>query len=320
VNQGPGERGSRALSLVVPAVYFLCGALFMELYTARTRWISPGMDAFTHDAAPFPFRFRILIPLLARILNEDAHVPLALAYAGIGTLSVFGLLLAYDRFLAQFLPRDFARVLAFGILYPLAWNYLGLNLMYFPFDMPCVFFFTAGLLLMVQQRWQLYYPLFALATINRETTWFLTVVLLFTAFGRMPARSLLLHVLAQAALWVAIKVALYHAFADANPALFGSLWWKNSATLMGMFTLQGNGLKDWAKLFLMFGGLWMLVPFVYKGQPEFLRRALWASPVLILPMFLVGTIDEARQFPELIPLIATPVLVSIGRVLEAPAR
>jgi hypothetical protein len=318
VSSGPEERGSRVLSLVVPAFYFLCATLFMELYTARTRWISPGMDAFTHDAAPFPFRFRILIPLIARILNEDAHVPLWFAYFAIGTLSVFGLLLAYDRFLALFLPRDLARVLAFGMLYPLAWNYLGLNLMYFPFDMPCMFFFTAGLLLLYQRRWEFYYPLFALATINRETTWFLTVVLLFTAFGRMRGRTLALHVLSQAALWIAIKWALYRQVPDADRALFGSLWWKNEATLAGMFTLQGDGPKDWLKLFLMFGGLWMLVPWVYKGQPEFLRRALWAAPVLILPMFLVGTIDEARQFPELIPLIATPVFVRLGRILGSP--
>jgi hypothetical protein len=308
-------RGSRALALLFPVFAFLCAALFMALYTARTRWISPGMDAFTHDAAPYPFRFRILIPGIARFLNETAHVPLGIAYAAIGTLAVFALLLVYERFLALWLERDFARVLAFGLLYPMAWNYLGLNLMYFPFDLPGLCFFTAGLLLLVRRQWLLYYPLFALATINRETTWFLTVVFLFTEWGRMRKGALLAHVLAQAVLWVAIKAALYQAFPGAERALFGSLWWKNQATLVGMFTLRDNGLKDWAKLFLMFGGFWMLVPFVWRGQPPFVRRALLAAPVLIAPMFLVGTIDEARQFPELIPLIATPVLLRLGAML-----
>ena len=52
----------------------------------------------------------------------------------------FGLPLVYDGYLAQFTRRDTARLLAL----------------------------TRG-------RWTAYHPLFALATVNRETTWFFAV-------------------------------------------------------------------------------------------------------------------------------------------------
>ena len=142
----------RSLRVVLTLVYFGCAALFVDAYTAMTRWISPGMDAFTGGGAPFPFRYRVLVPGLAR-LAEGAGVPLHWAYFALATLAVFGLLLAFDRFLALFLRRDLARVLALGILYPLSWNYLGLNRMYFPFDMPGIALFTLALVLLAQRRW-----------------------------------------------------------------------------------------------------------------------------------------------------------------------
>jgi hypothetical protein len=314
---GGAPRG-RGLPAAITAAYFLCAALFVTLYTLRTVWVLPwGMTGFTYGQPPYPFRYRVLVPLLAKNLAAWTHVPLAIAYAALATFAVFGLLLVYDRYLAQFTTRrDTARVLALGILYPLAWNYCGLNLMYFPFDLPGVFFFTAALLALSRGRWAAYYPLFALATVNRETTWFFTVVFLAVWARRMPARALALHVLAQAGIWIAIKAFLFQAYAGAGQGLFANMIAQNLATFRGMLTLGGTGLKDWAKLLLMFGSLWLALPFVLRGRPEAVRRALLSVPVFIVPMLIVGTIDEARVYGELIPLITTPVLLYLASRLE----
>ena len=315
-----GAPAGRAGPVATSAVYLLCAALFVTLYTWRTVWVLPwGMAGFTYGDPPYPFRYRVLVPLIAKNLAAWTHIPLALVYAGLATLAVFGLLLVYDRYLAQFMRRDLARVLALGILYPLAWNYCGLNLMYFPFDLPGVFFFTAALLALTRGRWTAYYPLFALATVNRETTWFFTVVCLAVWMGRMPARALAAHVLAQALIWIAIKATLFHVYAGAGQGLFANMAAQNFATFRGMLTLQGSGLKDWAKLFLMFGSLWIALPFVLRGRPDPVRRALFAAPVFVLPMLIVGTIDEARVYGELIPLIATPFLLHVAARFESRA-
>jgi hypothetical protein len=273
------------------------------------------MYAFTHDGAPFPFRYRVLVPGLAR-LAEGAGVPLPWAYFALATLAVFGLLLAFDRFLAQFVRRDIARVLAFGILYPLSWNYFGLNRMYFPFDLPGVALFTLGLVFLVRRSWLLYYPLFILATINRETTWLLTLVLVVTAWDRMPRRALLLHVLAQGMLWVGIKAGLA-ALYPGGPQ-FANMAAQNLSTWRGMLTFSGNGAKDWAKLLLLFGGMAWLVPFALREAPRFFRRAWLVFPLFLVPMLVVGTIDEARLYAEWIPLAAAPVLLALARRLGEP--
>lgn len=307
----------RGWPAAVTALYLLGAALLVTFYTLRTVWVLPyGMDGFTYGEPPFPFRYRMLVPLLARGLVTVAHIPLAWAYAALATLSVFALLLVFDRTLAQSMRRDTARVLAPFVLYPLAWNYCGLNLLYFPFDLPGVFFFAAALLAVTRRKWWIYYPLFAVATLNRETTWFYTVVCLFVLYRRMPARALALHVLAQAALWIGIKTALYRAFPSAEPQLFANMFAQNASTWRGMLTLHGSGLKDWAKLFLMFGGLWLVLPFIWRGRPEPVRRALLAAPVFVLPMLVVGTIDEARVYGELIPLITMPSLLWLAARLE----
>ena len=305
----------RPLRLVLPLVYLGCAALFVDAYTAMTRWISPGMDAFTHGAAPFPFRYRVLVTGAAAML-ERFGVPLRWAYFALATLAVFVLLLAFDRLLSRFVRRDFARVLALGLLYPLAWNYLGLNRMYFPFDLPGIALFTLGLVFLVEQKWAPYYLVFALATVNRETTWLLTVILLAVEWGRMPVRTLAAHVAAQAAIWVAIKVAL--AAAHPGGPQFANMVSQNVATWTGMLTFSHAGLRDTAKLALMFGGLWLLVPFLWREQPRFVQRALLTFPVFLLPMLVVGTIDEARLYAEWVPLVGLTCLLALARRLGEP--
>ena len=310
------EGSSRTLAWVTRAAYLGCAAVFVDAYTAMTRWISPGMDAFTHDLAPFPFRYRILVPSLARFLAEGTGFPLGHCYFAIAVLAVFAILLSFDVLLASFVRRDAARVLAFGILYPLSWNYLGLNRMYFPFDLPGVALFTLGLVFLVRGSWLAYYAVFVLATINRETTWILTLILVVTAWDRMPRRALLLHVLAQGLLWLGIKAGLA-ALYPGGPQ-FANMAAQNLSTWRGMLTLSGNGAKDWAKLVLLYGGMAWLVPFALREGPRFFRRAWLVFPLFLVPMLVVGTIDEARLYAEWIPLAAAPVLLALARRLGEP--
>jgi hypothetical protein len=314
-----GRPSPAAWPIALTALYLGCAALFVTFYTLRTVWtVKDGMEVFTYGAPPYPFRFRILVPMLARGLVAMTHIPLAWAYASLATLSVFGLLLVVDRYLAQYTRRDLARVLALGILYPLAWNFCGLNLMYFPFDLPGVFLFAAAFFALTRGRWFVYYALFVVATLNRETTWLLTVIFLCVQFRHVTVRALAGHAIAQAALWVGIKAVLFHAFPGEERILFADMAWQNLETIRGMLTLSGSGLKDWAKLGLMFGSLWLALPFVWRGRPEPVRRALLAVPVFIIPITIVGTIDEARVYGELLVLITMPSLLWLAARLEEP--
>ena len=73
-------------------------------------------------------------------------------------------------------------------------------------------------------------------------------------------------------------------------------------------------------MLFMFGGLWLLVPFVLREQPRFVRRALLTFPVFLLPMLVVGTIDEARLYAEWVPLVATACLLALATQLGFEVR
>jgi len=181
---------ARALArLIVPAGYGLLALLFMAAYTSITSWPAAGMTGFTEGDVGGPFRYRILVPLLARAAAAVLSRPLLFwIYGAIGSLAVFGLLLAYRALLRSFVRPELATLLAPVILYPTAWNYIALNRLYFPFDMPAMFFFVAGWLAIQRRRWALYYPLLALATLNRETSWVLPVVFALVEYGRLRSR------------------------------------------------------------------------------------------------------------------------------------
>src|SRR6185295_1359057 len=100
-----------------------------------------------------------------------------------------------------------ASVMALTIYAILPFNYF--NLPYYPYDIPSVMFFTLGLLLVYDRDWRWFYPLFVAATLNRETSIFLVVVVVFVLYDRYSWRMLGLLAGSQLAIWLAIKAALW---------------------------------------------------------------------------------------------------------------
>jgi hypothetical protein len=320
---GSAPRLHERLRWVSPVAYLSLAMLFMTFYTVRTTWMGPwGIEGLTY-APPFPFRYRILSTFLAATVSRFTGLRLEWAYALQGTLFVWGALLVYQRLLASFMRADLARVLACGLLYVMTWHYCAMNLLYFPFDMPAVFFFVAGWHLLLRQRWPLYYVLFALAVLNRETCLILTMVFALVWFRRLPARALVAHVAAQMVLWLAIKAALYFAFSSAGHQLYMDSLGDNRETLIGILTLQPRGLHNLVKFLLWGGGLWASLPFIFRIQPEPIRRSLLAIGPFVLGMIFVARLREMRIYGEVIPMVVTAALIWVARQLapgEAPAE
>ena len=306
--------------ILVLAVYGLLALLFMGAYTSVARWPAVGMAGFTDGEATGPFRYRILVPFLARtaaaVFGRDR---LFWIYGALGTLALVGLMLCYRALLSAFMRPKMATLLAPAILYPAAWNYIVLNRFYFPFDVPALFFFVAGWLAILRRRWAFYYPLLALATLNREMSWVLPVVFALVERGRLPWRTWAFHVSAQCALWVAIKLALYRMLSSPDAPLFEPALPLNLETWSGMLLLRGSGLRDWAKLALVFGSLWLALPFVMRDSPQFVRRSLWVAVPVVAALFFVGIVDEVRVYAELVAPITTPVLLALARWVDSPA-
>jgi hypothetical protein len=336
----PGRRERIAWWLV----YAGAAWVFNVAYWRRTAFLDAAtLDALTEFKAATPFQLRVMMPALAHIVERIAHVPLPTLYFALSGIAVFGVLLAFEGYLGLFYSRRFAAAGTLLILYPLFWNYVLLNVLFYPYDMPAILFFILGLRLLIERRWALYYALFFIGTWNKETTCFLTLAMLAiywnsaTAIRQAGGRAgdspdssagsprnpaahqlvlrlgergiLILHVLAQAALWLGVKITLGHLFAG-NPGrgAFEHHINQNFVFLISWFVRPTTW--NWRRL-LTFGGVWALIPLQWPRVPPTLRRLLLVFPIFCVAMFLVGVLSEVRVFAEMIPVVLLPAMCAV---------
>lgn len=264
------------------------------------------MQAMIDGVAYRPFQFRILIPWMVGMVNSLTGVLAPVIYQIVEALAVGGLIIATRYFLASFFRGKILDLLAIGLLLVLPWNYLLPQEypLFIPADIPAAMFFTLLLALMLRAEWRWYYLLFALATINRETTCFVSLIFLLTQWKRLPLNKLLTHLGAQLAIWVSIKTALWLIYAD-NPGVLFEIY-----GVLGERTHLAGNLEFLADpgripvLLSCFGYLWIVALFWRKRiGSEFIRRALLGLPVFFVVMLFIGNLNETRIFGEFAPLV-----------------
>lgn len=290
-----------------------------------------NLDVYTHGLAPTPFQYRALPMFLFRLFVDTSfitaaarhfpgplHDPHQTVQAGIALFSILGAVFATCGTLTKLTgDRAFSRWFSLLIVYMAYFNLApGWGLSYtFPYDLPSLMFFCIGIYLVVSNRLWLYYLVFPLAVLNRETICFLTIFFLIWNLQQIRERGgklspkeatpLMVHVLVQAAIWLAIKAWLAHLFAGNPVATF-------SATKGSFFTFRlFFNLKELIKL-----QQWP----VYLSCCGFLLPALWLQrrwirsagisqacavilPLWFVGMMIVGVIPEIRIFSELSALV-----------------
>src|SRR5215813_11848319 len=235
----------------------------------------------------------------------------------IQVIALILLAVVFRRYLSLFVAdRVLTSVMALTLYAILPFNYF--NLPYYPYDVPSVMFFTLGLLLIHDERWWWYYPLFVIATLNRETSIFLAVVTALVFFDRYPWPKLAALVLSQAAIWTAIKGALWIVYQHNRWMGYGLYEYQlkvNIATILTSPLKAVIALATW-------GCLWMAVVVWYpRISDPFMRRTLWTVPVFIAGMFFAGVIIELRIYGEMLPIVlAAAWVVFLDVVSESIGR
>lgn len=297
-----------------------------------------NLDTYTQGLAPTPYQYRVLPMFVFRLFT---HIPLITALAkhapiqfrdphqivqiGIALFSILGAVFATYGTLTRLTgDRNFSRWFSLLIVYMAYFNLApswGLSYT-FPYDLPSLMFFCVGIYLIVSNRLWLYYLMFPLAVLNRETICFLTIFFVIWNVQQMRERAgkvslkeaspLMLDVLVQAVIWIAIKAWLAHKFA-ANPvATF-------AATKGSIFTFRlFFNLKELVKpqqwpVYLSCCGF--LLPALWFQRRWIRSAAISQACAIILPlwfagMMIVGVIPEIRIFSEL-SAFAVPALALI---------
>ncbi len=277
----------------------------------------------TEGTATTPFQYRALVPFaVSRVVSllPSGADGLWVWYGLVELGAAFAAWTAMRAFLGLDLGRrEAASVGALAVFLPLALNLatpVRHNAFFFPWDTLSVAVFTSGLYLLRERRWGAYYLLFAIGTLNRETTCFLTLAFVLLAWGRLPLRTLAAHAGAQLVLWVVLKLALASAYAG-NPTLQ-----ENSPAglfvvpyLMNLGTL--STVPGLLRLSTAMGGLWLVPALLARRveSPE-LRRLLRVLPVFLVGMFVVGEMLEVRIYSEMIPLATAALLLALRSVVR----
>ena len=314
------------------------------------------LKTYTQGLEKTPYQYRVLMMYVFRLLStqhifvavahhaEQMHVPpwwrtpQQLVQILIAMASVFGAVLATAGTLTKLTgDRIFSRWMSLLVIYMAyfdlapSWG-LGYT---FPYDTPSLMFFCIGVYLVVSRRDVLYYLIYPIAVLNRETICFLTVFFLVWKWQEMRARDgkltakdtlrLVGHGVAQGAIWIALKLWLAHRFA-ANQYDYGAH--PTNPPVIGRVMINIHYLvspQQWPVYLSLFG---FLLPVLWLQRRWIGDRGIYWGCAIVFPlwfagMFLMGLLPEIRIFSELtallVPALGLMVYHRFAPVAAVPA-
>lgn len=175
------------------------------------------------------------------------------------------------------------------------------------YDFPLLFLFTLGFLLLAEERWGWFYPVFFLGLLNKETTALLSLFFVLRFWPRLPRREFWLHCLLQGVMIFGLRVYLALRFRH-NPGSF--LEWHLPLNLLNAL-LRPYPLTT----VLSIAALVLLVGHDWRGKPLALRQGLIVSLPIALSYMFIGIYQEIRIFYEAYPIVFMLALPTLTQVL-----
>jgi hypothetical protein len=164
-----------------------------------------------------------------------------------------------------------------------------------------IFWLAALLLLDTGRAWWMV-PLVFVATLNRETT-VLLPLLVWLLTGRWRLAGGLV------AIWAVTYGGLRLYYGDVPLHLtIAEIWHANTVEYVGSFLL-GLALFGWIPILALRG---------YRTAPPFVRRAAWVAPPYLAAIAVFGIWREFRLFLPLLPLAIPLVMNSLGEIGADP--
>ena len=304
-------------------VFIFISLIFTKYYFLLTNEYYP--PAYAYKIANFEadkvFQKRFLIPISANFISQNTTLSFDHSLKFITAISTLGLLYYFKKTL-EILTKSLAtHYWCLFLLIPVGWNYMFINSIYHSYDIPSLFFYCFCLFLFLNKRHFLFYIIFAVATLNRESTCFITIslALLLSKFSSNCSfkdvfklnSSLLRHLIAQATLWILI-ILIIGWFVKDSPGQSYEVTYSMSVFIANMW----NGYSCWPFLntetffgnprsFLtLFGCTWVLIPLLWEYIPGDCKKLLLLIPIYMIPALLHANLMETRVYHELNLVIA----------------
>jgi len=269
--------------------------------------------------ASLPFQYRLLSPLVAFGLWKV--LPFHLLHVTF-YLSLTILLFTYYYFY-KFLRPHFSKTACLLGLFMMAASIAAMSAQRFNIstvnvaaqnvgirylsDLSQILFFLGLVHCLLQRKWAPWYALFALATLNRETTLLLLPAMFLVLRNREGISKAAGHVAASFLLWIGIKFALYLLF----PGRIGdNMIADNLAVLSGKV-----GFKSYVNLLMVFGGMWVFAPLGLRRVPRETALLLITVPCAFAVFFVFANLFENRIYTELSVIVLPVSLAGLTRLI-----
>ena len=318
----------------------LCGIVFTYFYFLYTHDYPPGSyQRIANYEADKVFQTRLLVTSLANVLEPSIPllrstfqwaVPYPINYEVILQLiNAFFLatLILLIRPLAEILGYAITPAASFLILLPVSWNYLFINGfidgagLYYPYDIPSIAFFAAGIILFMQKKWFWFYPVFILACLNRESACFISLggflLALKTSEPKIADifksnKRMLIQVAAQAGIWLTLRLILSYLFRN-NPGEF----FEKPHSMIDFINTMWSGKAHWAmnnpRWFLtLFAGIW-IIPFLFwQNLNPLAKRFSLLGLIYLVVLVFRSNMMETRVYNELNVIVTICALCALS--------
>jgi hypothetical protein len=189
-------------------------------------------------------------------------------------------------------------VLCMTFLVPTLFNF------YYVSDLPAVCFFTLGLYLLQRGKMLPFYALYAVASLNRETFAFLTVVYVLVNWQK-PKRQLVVSCAVQVLIAVTARVFLVSIYGSRT--LHHVTLGGNLSALFDPYTI--------CQVLTALGFLWVFPLIGWRLIPDtFLKRACLVLPLVGVASLCMANVDEIRVYGEFTPIVLPPALLVLQRI------
>lgn len=336
------RRKSSLLYLTVSLLLALSFTYFYFLYT--NEYPQGSFERMSNFEADKVFQTRLLITTIANAL-EPFLPALRFAFQWILPYPVgfevllqllnvlfLTLLLWIMPFLLNCLKCRVNKWICLLVMVPITWNYLMINGyvdgagLYYPYDVPSMTFFAGGTLLFLQKKWRWFYPVFILACLNRESACFITLggFLLTLQIAKKSTletfiksnKEMLAQVIAQAGIWLALRLILSYTFRD-NPGEF----FEKPHSMLDFISKIWSGEAHWAmnnpRLFLtLFAGVWIVPLLYWRNLNQSAKRLGILGLFYLLALVFRSNMMETRVYNELNVIVAICAICVISTKLS----
>ncbi|MCF7855849.1 MAG: hypothetical protein K9N51_13700 [Candidatus Pacebacteria bacterium] len=173
------------------------------------------------------------------------------------------------------------------------------------YDFPTLALFTLSLVVLAKRKWWVYFPLLALTTVSKETAILLPLIFAVHYRRRLPTGNYLGLLGAQLLLFATLKGLL-------------TVWYSNRPGSIVESHIVHNLMLhpyDFAQ-YLAFVAIFVAILYEWENKPAFLKNALVIVVPLFCLTFVLGLIDEYRDYYEAYPVAFALVCHTVNRVLK----